>query len=247
MALEDIGSVGTEIGVSLPSKADVAALTSTIFTYAIYMLVFALVAFVIYKYIKNVITYKFPIVINARRGNARKVRYGKGGYIKKKGLRTFRLRWGKLIKWGKNLDFLPDTSLMDSDGRLYFDQLDPDTYAQVRIIHNPVQTKLRLIKFLKTFENNNVGDIKMQYEHIAEPMISEGIAEYVEGFAGQPMEVEDIYSEPVPRDQKQLAIQEIKMVDQALKDDTMKKWLIGGSIIGILIIAFFGIYFLTSG
>lgn len=233
-------------GLELPSFSFNSAAFLTGLLWFLIIVGIILFGFII---IRNKLIFKFPIVIYARRGMGRKIRTGKGGYIRKKGLLHFKIKWGKLsMPWmKKTLDFLPDTNLMDADGRLHFDQLDPETYVQKRVVHVFKDTRKRKVKFLKAYYPFSEGDEAIFYENIINPIVQEGTAVYLD--TGDDAKVNEIVEEqwePVGVDQKRLAIQEIRMADMTLKTNKLKGMLIGAGVITVIILIIFGILFFTS-
>lgn len=208
--------------------------------YLLYFIGGALLLVIIGFWYRNKRIFIFPCGVYRRRGNERKIRICKGGYIKKDKIRTFRIKWGRVnAPWNrKDLDFLPDTNYMDSEGRIYFDQLDPDTYVQVRKFHLKRPTRIRRIKLLENYGELKAGEEITQWEHLIEPLIHQGTAEYIDTPTEEFKEVEEVYFEPVPRDTKALAVQEIKNVNQALGRDSIKTTLIIGGlmVLGVVLI-----------
>lgn len=220
-----------------------------IFEIILWAIIGILLVWVIISFIRNKIIYKFPVVLYARRGNSRIIRYAKGGYINLKGLRTFRIKWGKikLPWWKKDLEYLPDTALMDAEGRLHFDQYDPDTYIQKRITHLSKPTRMRVIEFLKPYEMFREGDRIVQFQHLADGLVDLEIAKYLDdGKESRIVEVEESYFEPVPRNTKQIAIQNIRGLEETLKSDKFKQMalLVGGII--VLALVFLGAYMILT-
>lgn len=209
--------------------------------YLLYFLGGGLLLVIIGFWYRNKRIFIFPVGVYRRRGNERKIRVCKGGYINKNKMRTFRIKWGRInAPWNrKDLDFLPDTNHMDSEGRIYFDQLDPDTYIQTRKFHLKRPTRIRRIKLLENYGELKVGAEITQYEHLIEHLVNSGTAEYSDlPTEEEYKEVEEIYFEPVPRDTKALAVQEIKNVNQALGRDSLKTTLIIGGlmVLGVVLI-----------
>lgn len=214
----------------------------------------ALLIVAIYLWWNNKRIFTFPVVVFRRRGDKRKIRRCKGGYIVKDKLRTFRFKWGRNIlnnfismkRSRKDLDYLPDTNLMDEEGTIYFDQYDPDTYVQVRKFHMKKPTRLRKIKFLQPYGNFSPGEEIKQYEHIVSPLVENEIAEYSDSDNKEYFDTEEIHFEPVPRDTKALAVQSIKGVADALGKDAFKTTLMIGGLIVLGVTLIVTIFVLSS-
>lgn len=208
------------------------------------MLVMMIIAFgfAIFIFIRNKIVYKYPVVISERLGSTRKIKNGKGGWIRKKGIRRFKIKQGWILR--KVLDINPDTSLMDAEGRLHFDRLDPDTFIQKQVIHLARPTKLRKLQLLKPYMDMPINTIFMQFQHIAEPLVNDGIASYLDSAETKEEEVEDTILEPIPNDTKESAIMEIRDLENVLKRDTIKRAMIIGGIVMFAMFAVIGLYML---
>lgn len=195
--------------------------------------------FLIFILIRNKYIYKYPVVLEERIGDARKIRLGKGGWRKKKGYRKFHIKSGWwLRKW---LEVNPDTNLMDAEGRLHFDRLDPDTYVQKRVIHLKRPDNLIEAEFIKEHSGYKIGDRIVQYKGLLIPLLNEGVIKVLNE-EERTFDVEDVYLEPIPSHTKENAVSEIKNLENMLRSDSLRKALmIGGGLI-LLAMLVFGIY-----
>ena len=249
MAIDDIIAEATgapEFVNPTPTTDTGGGATLALLTIILYMLIIGGVSVITFIIVRNKIIFKFPIVIYSRRGNSRKTRYGKGGYIKKKGVLTFKIKWGWRPWDKKDLDFLPDTSLMDSDGRLHFDQYDPTTYIQKKVFHLVKPTKLRVVEFKEPYGDFKQGDRIMQFEHLVADLQRDGKVIFIDNGDGKEIEIEEDFYEPVPRDNKVMAIQEIKNLEKFMnKSPIGQVALIVGGIL-VLAAMFLGGYMLLT-
>ena len=247
MAGEDLtGQVAQATGFSSLSWANILPII-------LWIVGIGLFGYITYTLVRNYVVFKYPIRIDARRGGGvRKSRIGKGGYIMSKGIRTFRIKWGKLqLPWNsKELDFLPDTNDMDTDGRLHFDQLDPDTYVQKRVVHLSRPTRLREVIMKSTYGNYKEGDKILQYEHLIEPLVINGLAEYTEEdkkLNSKMIDVENDAWEPIPRDARQTYINEVASLERTMNFNSLKGMMIMiGAITIILVTGIIVFMFLTK-
>jgi len=118
----------------------------------IYFVPVLLILVLIYLHWRNKTIYKHPVRIFKIRENGKVKEINcKGGYIgRKNSAPFFRIKLGKW--WWQVLDLTttPDPKYMDEDDRVYYKQIDVDTYVQMKrtfakseIIFNPVETDVK--------------------------------------------------------------------------------------------------------
>lgn len=197
----------------------------------------------------------YPVRIFRRRanGNVKEINT-KGGYIKKGTITYFIVKISKFKK--KEMDKLPNSSLMDEDNRIYFYQISPDApYLQVRrrfeieeiLVPNehfkePSQKeKEKLITELLLQEEFNE-----EFKDLTEQEKTDKARQIIEHdiftSKNQLVEISDAVYTPVPSDLKQQAMAEINNYKNMLGVDVNKQmaYLVGGLIVlGIIAIIIF--------
>jgi heme A synthase len=100
----------------------------------ILMLVGAVI-FIIASFARGRIVYKYPVrIFKTREYGGVKELNCKGGYIGRKNSASFfQIKTSKWLPWKKiNLNTTPNPKYMDQDNRVYYWQIDLDTYVQMR-------------------------------------------------------------------------------------------------------------------
>ena len=202
----------------------------------------------ILNYIRNKQIYKFKVRVRRRRGTAAPEEgIYKAGYITdKNGFQTFRIKTGRWPWQKKDLDKLPDTRWIDGI-TFHYQQKDPQTWIQTRVIHLERQLIKRKLVLLQDYGGFAAGTEGTQFQDVAERMVQEGIAEYSDEGEPQVIPVEDEVYEPIPSDHKAITITKLQTARAALGLDSTKQVAI--FTIGIIVLAamfLIGYYFMTS-
>ncbi len=84
--------------------------------------------------IRNKVLYNYPVRIFRTRENGKVLEKNvKGGFINRKNSAPyFRIKFGPFWWQGKNLNSTPKTALMDEQNRIYYNQIDIDTFVQMK-------------------------------------------------------------------------------------------------------------------
>lgn len=211
-----------------------------------YVLPFLILAIFSWSYYMNKKVWRFPITIFRRRSNGQVIRFEtKGGYIKdRKGLTSFKIRLGRVKK--HELDYLPDTNLMDaSDGRLYFNQLDPETFIQTKAYWMKVPLPTAEVEFSKNFSVYKQGEKAVLPYGSAMEMERTGLLQITKEMNTQMVDAP--FYEPVPRDTKAMAIQRIRDLSNTLDINTTKQMaIVAGGMFLMFLTAAVLYYLLTN-
>ncbi len=129
-------------------------------TILIYILPIAIIAFVLISYFRNKMLYRYPVrIFRIRENGQHKESNYVGAFIKRLGSSPyFRIKTGKLPHQGIDLLTTPEVKYMDEEDRVYYQQLDTDTFQQVsrhfdtdKNVHfTPVESDIRYGAILQT-------------------------------------------------------------------------------------------------
>lgn len=217
--------------------------------YIIYGIIGILVFGFIFIKMRERKIYTFHVrVLRRRENNKTKESNYKGGYIKSKdGLQKFAIKTGRM-PWQKTvLDRLPDAHYIDEENRVYYNQIDPDTYIQVRKIFMEKQMPKRKLRVIQPYAGFKVGQEGEALQEVAEQLVKSGYAEYADGGEYKSVTISDTLYEPIPTDTKQIIISKLQNARSALGIDATKQVAIFTIGLIILAIAFLvAYYFLTN-
>lgn len=215
----------------------------------LFIIVFGLIAWIVY-YFYNKAVYKYPISLtNVRENGSTKEIFGlKGGIVKGKGgIANFKIKIPKKI-FKKNLGYVPNFSLADSDNRLHFVQIGDGTlWQQVnkrivmeRDIEIPV-TK----EEVKNASDWIINEINKNYSDKTEEFKSQVYEKSMDNWINQrkrEVTKQSLIMEPVPTDIKTVTINAIHDVQALTEKNKMTATIVG--ILAFLIMAVVQIVFL---
>lgn len=193
--------------------------------------------------------YRYPVrAFRRREGNKTKEINYKGGYIMGKNhVREFWVKTGRMPWQATKMDRLPDAHFMDEDNRVYYNVVDPDTWIQVKRTFLEKQVEKRKVRLLKSYAGFKIGQEGEAISDIANQLVENGYAEYIDGGNAQSVLVADALYEPIPSDTKEIVINKLQTARAALGNDTTKQVAI--FTMGLIILAamfLIAFYFITN-
>lgn len=231
---------------------DIGAATSGFIDQAVVYLAWGgiallLLGFIIMK-IREWKIYKYPVRVFRRRENnsVSEINYRGGFLVNRDGIREFWVKTGRMPWMAKKLHAIPDANFMDTEGRVYYNLIDPDTWIQVQRTFLRKQMLKRKVELIQPYAGFKEGYRAEALENVAEDLVREGYAKYLD----EPpiaVEVADALYEPVPSDVKQSVVSDLKNARAALGPDTTKQvaiFTVGLVIIAITFVVAY--YFLTN-
>lgn len=228
--IKDKTAEGTAVNAAVTATQKAALLRGLLW----FLAIGGILGIIYYNYRQRTI-YRYKAHIERRRADGkRKIIKGRCGYIKDKGVTTFIIKWGWKPTNRKKLDYLPDTKYLEED-TFYFDQLDPETYVQKKIIRTPDTQKVKQVELLIDYEGYKKGDIIQVVDTLAETLVTENKAKNYGDGAVREVEASTISYEPIPRENKIVFVTYAKGVQGALNVDAKKVMTM--FIVGMIVLA----------
>lgn len=208
-----------------------------------------LVLVLVYRMYKNKQIFVFPVRIYQRRENGKvREKNAVGGFmLDKDKVPFFRIKLSRFKPWMKvDLRHLPDAHMMDEENRVYYNQIDPWTYIQVKRTFSTRNIAKIPIKLIKEYQGHKIGSVFEIEQENAQKFVNAGYAEYI-GDVREEESIDGLFFEPVPNDIKAITVSDIQKVKDTLTRDTTKQMaLIVGGIIILALIFVIGFYFMTQ-
>jgi len=200
---------------------------SDVVTYVLWGILFLVVAGVIFKKYRDKKIFKYPVRILRKRQNGKTKEINTiGGYIVNKHKVTeFIIKTGKFKT--KKMSFLPDADLMDEDDRVYYYQIDPETYIQTYKTLNFKKIFVPNKKFIPPTEEEKEILIKLSLEEnkeLSRDEAKEKVNKFIESSKGTYEEIGYLEYQPIRTDIRTSTINEIKAVTNTLGVDVNKQF-----------------------
>jgi len=207
--------------------------------------------------------YPYPIRIKRKReNNTYKEARAWGGFIKSKyGYHIFRIRFNKWQWWRfKDMAKTPDLTYMDvADDMLYYEQLSPDDFIQMRVFYIPRQIEDFLGEFtIEKIKETYGDDVSNQIKENEEVEIKDKQGKTYVFKKGentenisliQKYEVRDVYHQPISAESKSYVAKSYRDYDEILKTKesgimTLAKWALPFFIAGLILLI--GMYIINN-